>query len=61
MILDSLRMGEQITPLDALKKFGCFRLSARVHDLKRQGHAISTKTMHTLDGKRVAIYSMKND
>ena len=32
-ILDYLKSGKSITPLTALKKFGCFRLSARKLDL----------------------------
>ena len=31
-----------ITPLDALKLCGCFRLSARIFDLKEAGHNIYT-------------------
>ena len=29
-----------ITPMDALRLCGCFRLSARIFDLKEQGHNI---------------------
>jgi len=29
-----------ITPMDALQKFGCFRLSARIADLKEAGFNI---------------------
>lgn len=29
-----------ITPLDALREFGCMRLGARIWDLKRAGHDI---------------------
>jgi hypothetical protein len=32
--------GNTITPLDALQNYGCFRLAARISDLKNQGHAI---------------------
>ena len=31
-----------ITPLTALEKFGCMRLSGRIHDLREQGYMIST-------------------
>lgn len=37
-----------ITPMDALKLCGCFRLSARIHDLKEQGHNIY-KTMEYVE------------
>ncbi len=33
-ILKHLRSGKTITPLEALKKFGSFRLSARIYDLR---------------------------
>jgi hypothetical protein len=51
--------GHTITQLDALKMFGCFRLSARISDLKDQGFDIVTKMVKVND-KRVAQYSLKN-
>ena len=41
-ILDHLR-GGPITPLQALNLYGCFRLAARINELRKQGHNISTK------------------
>ncbi len=41
-ILAYLENGGKITSLDALKKFGCMRLSARILDLKNQGHNIQS-------------------
>ena len=32
-----------ITPLDALDKYGCFRLSAIIHNLRNDGYRIQTK------------------
>lgn len=40
MILEALQRGETITPLDALRRFGCFRLGARIYDLKDKGYEI---------------------
>lgn len=34
-ILDYLKQGNKITPLDALRKFGCFRLTSRIWDIER--------------------------
>lgn len=34
----------KITPLDAIREFGCLRLSARIFDLKRDGHNIISET-----------------
>src|SRR5687768_10388654 len=41
-ILKHLKNGGTLTPLEALDKFGCFRLGARIFDLKQEGHAIQT-------------------
>lgn len=41
-ILNYLSKGKVITPLDALKKFGCFRLSGRIYDLKKIGYLIQS-------------------
>lgn len=40
-ILKHLRSGKTITPLEALKKFGSFRLSARIYDLRHGKSGIS--------------------
>ena len=52
-----LSKGKSITPLDALNKFGCFRLSARISDLREEGLKIATKYV-TKDGKTFASYSV---
>ena len=56
-ILAYLQSGKSITPIEALKEFGCFRLSARIFDLRAMGHNIKTKSI-TINGKTVAQYSM---
>ena len=55
-ILAHLRAGNRLTALEALEKFGCFRLAARVHELRREGHDIQERTVETRGGKRVAEY-----
>lgn len=43
-ILDYMQTHKQgITAIDALGLCGCFRLSARIFDLKRRGFAIETR------------------
>ena len=42
-ILQYLQLGYPLTPLQALKHFGCFRLASVVHCLKKEGHNISTE------------------
>lgn len=56
-ILAWLKIGHKITPLDALERFGCFRLGARIWQLKKYGHDIKT-TMVEKNGKRFAEYSL---
>ena len=58
-ILDYLREGHRITALEALELFQCFRLAARVHELRREGWNIIERTVETASGKRIAQYSME--
>ena len=37
-----LAHGKPLTPIVALKRFGCLRLAARIADLRREGHDIRT-------------------
>lgn len=52
-----LSKGKSITPIDALNKFGCFRLAARISDLRNDGLNIATKIV-TKKGKSYASYSI---
>jgi hypothetical protein len=56
-ILRFLQDGHRLTPLDALELFGCFRLAARVHELRRGGWAIVERTVK-VGSKRIAEYSL---
>lgn len=40
MILHHLRTQRSLTPMHALEFYGCFRLAARIHDLRELGHHI---------------------
>lgn len=42
LILDYLKAHGSITPQDALHEFGCFRLSARICELREMGFDIDT-------------------
>jgi hypothetical protein len=55
-ILSHLRTRRSLTPLEALKKFGCMRLGARIWELKRDGHRIESVMIDVSDDKRVASY-----
>ena len=51
-VLQHMRDFGGITSLEAIQKYGCTRLSARIADLKRMGHTIDSKTItvDTRDG-----------
>lgn len=50
-----LLQGYELTPMQALKKWGCMRLGARIYDLRKEGMNISTKLI-TRNGKTFAQY-----
>ena len=56
-ILNYLSKGKGITPIEALNKFGCFRLAARIADLRKNGHLIFTDSI-TKNGKTFASYKL---
>lgn len=55
IILNELKRGAHITPMDALRLCGCFRLSARIKDLRDAGNRIMRKIVDC-NGKRFAEY-----
>lgn len=59
-IREYLLQGNTITAMEALRLFGCFRLSGRIYDLRKEGLNIST-TIIKINGKRVAEYSIVNE
>lgn len=46
-----------ITPLEALKKFRCFRLAARIKDLRNDGFSVLSTRVER-NGKRFCRYVM---
>lgn len=57
-ILDYLKQGNSLTPIEALNLMGCFRLGARIYDLKAMGHDIRTKMISNGE-KTFAMYYME--
>lgn len=53
-----LRKGRSITPIQALNQFRCFRLGARINDLRNAGYHIETKLVRTESGANVAKYKL---
>lgn len=63
-ILDYMQTHRKgITPIEALNKFGCFRLSGRIFELREMGYDvvtdIETKTNENGETKRYARYSLR--
>lgn len=48
-VLDYLRENGSISPMEALTVFGCYRLGARIYDLRQEGHRISTEIVEGRD------------
>jgi hypothetical protein len=57
LIRKHLLRGKSITPLDAMLKFGCFRLGARIHELRSE-MPIQSELVALPNKKRVARYRM---
>lgn len=58
-ILNYLQAGNVLTPLEALRKFNCLRLGARIYDLRQQGYVINSLMIKDdKSGKRYARYSL---
>jgi hypothetical protein len=60
-ILEYLKRGKKLTVLKAIKLFGCYALSQRVGELKREGHPIESKIIEVGSGKRVAEYKLNTE
>jgi len=56
-VLNHLKVFGSITPLEALNRYGCFRLGAIIFELRKEGNDITTEIN---DGnKKFAIYKME--
>ena len=53
-----LEKGKSLTPIQALNKFGCFRLAARIADLRNDGINIKTTIVKLKNNKQIAKYSL---
>ena len=54
-ILEHLKEHGNISPLEALKLYGCMRLAPRICDLRKKGYIIRTYIIKK-NGKRFARY-----
>lgn len=49
-----------INSMDALEEFGCFRLAARIYDIRSKGFEITAANLKLPSGKKVARYIWVN-
>lgn len=55
-ILNHLHNIGPLTPGEALVQYGCFRLAARIFELRKAGERISTSTVKNTEGNHYARY-----
>lgn len=64
-ILAHLQAGRSITPLEALHFYSCFRLSARIYDLRQRDYNIQVRRVRFIAPSGAvgsyAEYSLLND
>ena len=58
LILAHLKTGATLNPLQALAKFGCYRLGARIYDLRQAGYNITTERREAPNGAIFAVYRL---
>lgn len=56
-ILNYLRTGKTLSPLQALQLFNCMRLASRINDLRKDGHEVTTDIVYQ-DDKHWANYRL---
>lgn len=56
-VLQRLKLGP-LTALEALEGCGCFRLAARIQDLRNAGLSIETSLRTLPTGKTIAVYTL---
>ena len=65
IILNHLKTGAEINPLEALSKYGVYRLGAVIYILKNEGYNIFTRIEHFTkpSGNRghYAVYRLEED
>ena len=56
LILEWMLAGHTITPLEALERFKCFRLGARIADIKARGYLVYSEFVTGDNGKKFKKY-----
>lgn len=60
-VLEHLQKGLEISPLEALAKYKCFRLAARIYDLRDNGWPIYCDRRDVGEGRKVGFYYLDAD
>ena len=60
LIEEYLLAGNAITPIEALERFGCFRLAAIIHKIRKKRHVYTTMITNK-HGNNFAKYSLKSN
>lgn len=62
-VLHDLKLGKAITPQEALRNYGTFRLASRIHELREMGWPIVTDRIQSPDNPklRYASYYLERD
>lgn len=55
-ILAAMQKGRKLSPIDALNEFNCFRLGARIWEIKKSGVDVQDEWFVLPSGKRVKRY-----
>jgi hypothetical protein len=58
LIWQHLKAGRTLTPAEAAHGFSCYRLAARIHDLRKEGHDIRTTVKTDAVGGKYAEYRL---
>ena len=61
LILEHMQNGHKITPIDALKLYGCFRLANVIFELRNEGYDIATDMVKNQNNKEFASYRLMSD
>lgn len=58
-VLNHLKSGRHITPLEALGVYGVYRLAARILEIKAAGYNVVTERVYDAKRKQYARYALK--
>jgi len=57
-VLNHMKKDGNITAIEALNLYGCFRLAARIYELKKEGFEIVAEQVDIGDNRSIARYSL---